>query len=83
MTKERTITLDDVIAASGVHPYIFRFACWYGFTLGSSDLSFNEQAARLKCLYPEMEHDDVVLFLGESLSEEINDWFVETFPPVK
>lgn len=80
------ITFDEVIAASGVHPKILEFARWFGFECefqhASSDMTLEEQAARLFRLYPEMDRADVVLFLGDCLRGELDDWFSETYPIV-
>ncbi len=82
MDKSRRITVEQVIQASGVHPKIIHFAVFNGYTLGSSDMTLDEQAARIRRQHPEMDDQDVLVLLGDNLKDDIQDFFEQAFPVV-
>lgn len=77
------ITIEDVIAHSGVDPRILHFAAFNGFRPAHSDLTLDEQAARIRRAHPEMDREDVLVMLGDDLKDEVNDFFNEAFPVVR
>ena len=77
------ISLDDVLANSGVDPRILNFAIFNGYRLAHSDLTLDEQAKRLRQLHPEMDHGDVLVMLGCILRDDVAEFYNQAFPVVR
>jgi len=72
----------EVLKRSGVDPRILNFAIFSGYTTTASDLTLEEQVARLRRKHPEMDREAALVMLGDNLKDDIAEFFNRAFPVV-
>ncbi len=71
MDRTSKITIAEVVAHSGIDERIVQFAVFNGYRLAQSDLTLDEQVTRLQIMYPLKTKEDLLVWLGDDLKDDI------------